>query len=577
MKKKEESPIMKRWYLPDVTMKRLFFLILMLAAACSGVEMKTPANNVQNNSNMNNNVAQVFRLRFVSPASGELSMSSQSRVHVVVAVETQDGLPAPGERVDLRIDGTAAGSTLSSTFAVSGENGILDFQIASGSNSAHFRVIIQHPQAVPLALDVTVSSSGTVRLRVAFSYGGAVSPDELGWLELGIAFETSCETIVPYGIDLDRVRRLDSWDEEVELTELPVDFQFSIVARGFSVSGEPLLHGCLTPEASMLIPNATVNVVMPLSDYSKTLSDPVTEEVNASAGPASAAAALGFSGWSQAGRCQLGLAQMFLDCLLAVMENGDVATCTPGEPTAETASLRSRRGVLDAADCRQNNNPESGAGLESRIHELLGWQGYQASLSALHAYLAGVRPAAVTLELQIAPDASSLMLEVKRIRFEEGDWRVLPSTALARYRLQCPAHPDRCTVNPFSLTLSWYELLVREMSDMFFTGAGMTPDGPVFGLQLREEAVQTAYPEPLSDFFARELQVQIPEALWQQAFGALGAKLGSPAAAAGASVAEDCLVSGSLFLPDADSDQHLDGVGVSLSFDLCFGGCPVLR
>jgi hypothetical protein len=258
----------------DVTMRRLIFLILMLNAACSGVEMKNPANNVQNNvSNNANNVAQMLKLRFVSPSNGELSMASQSRAQVEAVLETMEGLPAPKERVELHIEGAAAGSTLSATFAVSDASGKLAFQISSGSNSAHFRVILQHPQAVPIELDVTVSSSGMVRLRVAFSYEGTLDPGDLGMLELGIAFEASCDAIEPYRVELDRVHRISSWSAVEELTELPVDFSFSIVARGFSAAGEPLLHGCLTPDASMLIPNATVNVAMSLADYAKKLSE----------------------------------------------------------------------------------------------------------------------------------------------------------------------------------------------------------------------------------------------------------------------------------------------------------------
>jgi hypothetical protein len=141
---------------------------------------------------------------------------------------------------------------------------------------------------------------------------------------------------------------------------------------------------------------------------------------------------------------------------------------------------------------------------------LLGWQRYQAPLAGLHAYLSDGRPAAVTLFVQIASEGAGFVLEVNQIRFDDGSQRPLPSTSLARRRLQCPSHPDACTVEPFLLTLFWYDALVQEISDAFFALAGMPVNGLVFSLQLRDEAVQASPTESLSSFFARELQVQIP-------------------------------------------------------------------
>ncbi len=69
-----------------------------------------------------------------------------------------------------------------------------------------------------------------------------------------------------------------------------------------------------------------------------------------------------------------------------------------------------------------------------------------------------------------------------------------------------------------------------------------------------------------------------PDAVWEQAFAALGAKLGNPSAALRDQTAPDCRVSGSLQLADRDFDQRLDEVGMSLSFDLCVFNCAwVLR
>lgn len=554
-------------------MRRLYILILSFLAACSGIEMKRPTNNVQNNSTNNtNNTAKILKLRFLSPANGELSMNSQSRAQVEVALETLEGLPAPEERVDVHIDGVASGSTLSSSFVVSDETGKLVFQILSGANSAHFRVILQHPQAVPLSLDVTVSSSGMVRLRVAFSYEGTITPEDLGMLELGIAFDASCESIEPYVVDLDRIRRISSWDVTEELTELPVDISFSIVTRGFSHNGEPLLHGCLTPDASMRIPNASIDVTILLADYSKSLLEPVIEEISTVATPVAAAAAEGFSGWSETGRCPLGLSQLFVDCLLAVMEDGDRITCTPGNPTPETVSLHSRRGVLDTAGCRQVNNPESGASLESRIHDVLNWQSYQSTLMDLYTYLATGYPESVTFTVQLAPEAFSFILEVTQIRFDDGAFQ--PILTSARRRLQCPMHPDTCIVEPFLLTLFWYDALVQDISNTFFKVPGMTVNGADFSLHLQDDATQIAFPETLSIFFARELGVQIPDAVWEQAFIAMGTALDNPMAVANRDrTAPDCQISGNLYLTDDDFDQYLDEVGISLAFDLCFANC----
>lgn len=555
-------------------MRHLYILILTFLAACSGIEMKQPTNNVQNNSTNNiNNTANILKLRFLSPVNGELSMNSQSRAQVEVAVETLEGLPAPGERVDVHIDGVASGSTLSSSFVVSDETGKLVFQILSGANSAHFRVILQHPQAVPLSLDVTVSSSGMVRLRVAFSYEGTITPEDLGMLELGIAFDTSCESIEPYVVDLDRIRRISSLDVIEELTELPVDIAFSIVTRGFSHNGEPLLHGCLTPDASMRIPNASIDVTIPLADYSKSLLEPVIEEISAVATPVATAAAAGFSNWSETGRCPLGLSQLLVDCLLAVMEDGDRTTCTPGNPTLETVSLRSRRGVLDTAECRQVHNPESGASLESRIHDVLNWQRYQSTLMDLHTYLETGYPESVTFTVQLAPEAFSFILEVTQIRFDDGAFRPL-LTSLARRRLQCPTHPDTCIVEPFLLNLFWYDALVQDISNTFFAGPGMTVNGADFALHLQDDATQIASPETLSIFFSRELGIHISDAVWEQSFIAMGTALGNPMAVANRDrTAFDCQVSGHLFLTDDDFDQYLDEVGISLTFDLCFPDC----
>ncbi len=547
----------------------LSWLFLAFLAACSGVAGKTPQNNAQNNINNTNNVVQILKLRFLSPANGELSMASLSRALVELSVETQDGRPVAGERVDLRIDGAAAGSTLSSAFTISDETGRAGFHLSSGSNSSHFRVIVAHPQAVPLTLDVTVSSTGMVRLRVAFSYSGAVLPEDLGNFELGIAFDVSCEDLLPYAVPLDRVRRLSSWTTVEELSELPVDFPFSIVARGFTPAGEPLLHGCLVPDESMRMPNATVDVVIGLSDYAKMLPEPVAFEVPAPAAAAAVAAAERFASWDDAGMCPLGLAQALTDCLLSVMEGGDTRNCTPGNPTTESASLRARRGVLDAQMCRLSEDAGGAAGFEFRIHQVLGWQNYQEALSQLHAFLEAGRPDAVALGVQIVPDAAGMALEVTQIRFEnDGLWRSVPSPSLARRRIFCPSHPDVCALEPFTLVLSWEELLVQDVSERFLSGAGIPPDGAAFSRNLEDGAVLEASPESLEAFFARELQVQLPDAVWRQAFAALGTKLGVLSEVQSASPQPDCQVSGSLSLSDGDADQYLDEVGMSLSFEL---------
>lgn len=550
-------------------MRRLAGLILLIlwfepCAACDNARFQ-PAGNNTNNQTGN------LTLRFWLPASGEISLLAGDRARVEIGVFDTAGKPEAGARLDFRLTGSAGGSTLLSTNARSDRNGLATLTLIAGASAAHFQVRVEHPRAIPLLLDVTVSASGLVRFRVAFSYTGELAPETLAGLHTGVLFGGDCAGLLPYTAALDRERVLPSWLTLVDYPELPVDLPFAIVARAWDEDGEPRLHGCLDPATESLIPGATVDVELVLREYERRLADAWPLTIPLEDDLFTTLARESFSGWRPLGRCPSGLAQATLDCLVSLLEGGDLASCAPGTSTPDSAWVRARRGVLDGQGCRNGLDPEGRQSLEARLHNALAWASLQESLGLFEATLASDDLARARLTGWLQPLETGTGLTIETLQWRAGGrWAPQPVTGDPGHALSCAWTADTCELVPFELTLGWQNLLIAFLRTQYLEPAGIPIDGRELAARLFEDACARAWPTSLGDWLAAELGISLPQDTWSRTFELVGLRLPNPARP---DALPDCLATGSLWLPDRDLDFRIDTVVPAMVLTPCAPPC----
>jgi len=541
-----------------------WFLLLLLCANCENAKFK-PVTNNQNNQTGN------LTLQFEVPASGEIALMAGQRSRVDIRVHDALGQPVSGARLDFRMVGIAGGTTLASSSALSDFSGLASLQLIAGASASHFQVRIENQKAVPLLLDVTVSSSGLVRFRVAFAYDGATAPGEIEGLQTGIVFGSACDALSPYTAEMDRKRTLPSWFTLVEYPELPIDLPFSIVARGMAGADQPRIHGCITPETRFLVPDATVDVEIRLEDYTRQLAGPWSFQATIDAETLPARARELFGSWRNPGRCPLGLSQLYLDCLGSLLESGDLSTCGPGVPTPESAQLADHRGRIDAQGCRSSLDGSDQQSLESLLQASLDWSTYQDHLELLESILASEELATARLQSRLLPVDAALQLEVTSVHWwHEGLWHPIPVSAPSLHDFSCPATVETCEPEPFLMTLDWQNLLIRHLRETCFDPASIPLEGSEFAAILLESAQAVSWPGSLSDRFSAELGITLPLATWTRAFELMGLQLNNPSMT---DTGPDCQVTGSLLIPDRDLDFLVDTVIPALTFSPCTPPC----
>ncbi|PKN47889.1 MAG: hypothetical protein CVU59_01210 [Deltaproteobacteria bacterium HGW-Deltaproteobacteria-17] len=539
-------------------------ILLLLCAHCENAKFN-PVTNNQNNQTGN------LTLQFEVPSSGEISLMAGQRARVDLRVLDATGSPVSGVRLDFRMIGVAGGTTLASSSAVSDTTGLAELNLIAGASAAHFQVRIENTRAVPLQLDVTVSSTGLVRFRVAFNYSGDILPNDIDGLQTGIVFGSTCDRISPYTVELDRRRTLPSWLTIVEYPELPVDLPFSIVTRGMAGPSEPRIHGCLTPEIRSLIPDATVDVAMELRDYSRQLNGPWNFETAVDGGIIPQRARELFAGWQETGRCPYGLAQLYLDCLVSLLEAGDLSVCAPGVTTPESAWIHEHRGRPDVQGCRNGLDESDRQSLESRLQALLAWGTYQGALARFHAILASEDLSRARLLGSLLPEDAALRFEVGSLQWlHDGLWHALPIPTGTSHSFSCPGSSQTCQLEPFMLTLDWENLLARHLQESFLEPDGIPPEGSEFAALLLEEAQVSAWPETLQDHLYGTLEISLPEIIWSRAFELIGLRLPNPATF---ETGSDCRVEGTLLIPDRDLDLLVDTVIPDLNVSPCVLPC----
>ncbi|MBU1243105.1 hypothetical protein KKD52_07795 [Myxococcota bacterium] len=539
-------------------------LLLFLCVHCENAKFN-PVTNNQNNQTGN------LTLQFVIPASGEVALMAGQRSRVDIRVHDAAGLPVSGARLEFRMVGVAGGTTLASSSAVSDTTGLASLNLIAGASASHFQVRIENTRAVPLQLDVTVSSTGLVRFRVAFNYAGELLPGDIEGLQTGIVFGSSCDMISPYTVVMDRQRTLPSWLTIVEYPELPVDLPFSIVTRGLAGPSEPRIHGCLTPEIRSLIPDATVDVEMQLEDYSRQLPGPWTFETPVVGDAIPQRARYLFASWQSPGNCTYGLAQLYFNCLVSLLESGDLSVCAPGVPTAESEWILEHRGRLDAQGCRNGLDELDRQSLESHLHALLTWETYQGPLAQLDAILNSDDLSRARVMGRLLPEDAALRLEVSSIQWLHDDlWHPVTVSTGTFHSFSCPGTSQSCLLEPFMLSLDWENLLVRHLRESWLDPAGIPPEGSEFAAILLEGALVDAWPETLQERFAGVLGISLPEITWSRTFELLGLQFSNPATF---DTGPDCRVEGSLLLPDRDLNFLVDTVIPDLTVSPCVLPC----
>ncbi len=527
-------------------------MLFLVVFACENAKFTTI--NSQNNEPSGN-----LTLEFTQPVGGELAMLTGQRARVDLKVTDALLRPVSGARLDLRMIGSAGGSTLSQSAVVSGTGGTVSFQLFAGRSPARFQVKIENARAIPLVLQVLVSSTGLVRFRISFQHEGELMDKEPDGLEVGIAFLQGCSGIHPYTAELEYQRVVPSVHAGVEYPELPVDIPFSLVVRGFSESGRPLLHGCMVPLQQWLVPDATVDLVIPLHDYFRQLGGHWNMYLPVDGSMVSGRISELLGPWRESGRCPLGIAQKYLDCLVSRMEGGNLTGCQRGIPTVETEWIMDHRGVSDASGCRSTRDAADRPSLEARLMQTDFWNQTQEALQSMRTFLSSGTLNSLLASGRLVPDQDAMRLEILQIGVQTvpGEFQFLDLVSPVGVGVFCPGSEEICTLEPAMVSIGWQNRLLSFVRAKYLDDWQIPLHGPDFAALLQGALLDAAWPLSLSDWLGEETGLWLADQDWERAFSLLGLTLPEPWQEPGQ---PDGTVSGTVRIPDRDQDMIIDSV-----------------
>ncbi|MBU1221762.1 hypothetical protein KKF34_13045 [Myxococcota bacterium] len=321
----------------------LIVMQLVIFVSCDN----DPENN--NINSFNNNTGVVYRMIFVSPASGEASVSAGSVTPLMIQIVDEEGSPVKNKRIDFMITGQAGGSSLETNSSVSGNQGIALANLRSGNTSSHFNIVCETEKAPDVFFDVTVSDEGTVDFNVSLNYSGNYSPEEIRSITTGIIFSETCPESIS-GTTISRIRNPEDLDEISIFEGLPVDIPFVIAGKLEGVDSKLLAWGCQEPDPETLISGNTVAFELELNDYSMNLESdyPVTYQITTSVYTDFLETYL--EKWFDMGKCAHGMPSLFLDCLVSWLEGG--LNCQRGIPNVLSEEIIAKRGTFNIDGCR---------------------------------------------------------------------------------------------------------------------------------------------------------------------------------------------------------------------------------
>ncbi|MBU1240194.1 hypothetical protein KKF84_12590 [Myxococcota bacterium] len=543
---------------------RVFLLLLLLGCKNEGYVSQNNTNNTNNTGN--------YVLSFFEPLSGELNLLSASDEPLWILVSDADGSPVPGAQVDFLIVGQAGGSSLSSSFALTDENGLAGIDVHSGTSASHFSIAVTQSRAAPLSLDVTVTESGMADFSLDFSYTGS-RLGELHSMEVGILFETTCDATSMFLASFSRRRTLTSVNELVQYADLPVDIPFVFGAKILGETGDPVGYGCMAPPPESLVPGGNASLTLSLSDYLLTLDGTQTMSLPGAESGVSDWLTNTLPDWHNLGRCTYGVGTKLLDCLVSWLEGGDAAACQRGTPTLVSEEIIDLRGIIDGSSCRGSLNSHGGTSLEAAFHNLSpDIQALQHTLTNMRQFLELAPFEQITVDTLISSLPGEMTISISSITF--------PVAGSEPHALAEDLAPDAFSVTGFDGILenliipdSFYRTGVGRIALNILWARFLAPyslplDGPQIMESMKgyiQEGSTTTWQEELISLFNSGLNPLDVE----RAFTLFGNLL---LFTLPATTHDDLLMGGSLLFSDENRDGIIDNVVPTITITVDPGG-----
>ena len=342
----------------------------------------------------------------------ELSPNAQVTLTFIL---TDGGHPVAGQTVSFTTIGSSTagvqGATVAAPSGVTGADGSVSVVVRAGL--ADFRVEAQIGAATAdVTIIVATGPTGTVLVAPFVAPSSSPLPPD-ATIDVLIYDPVSCA-------DLDLDAPPAPVRPQVTLNGLATPARFDVVsttvvsaAVGRAYSGATLVAtGCVDIPGSILLPNETVEVALPLTDW---FPDPVgtyTVTSTLKFAPPLAAAAAVAAPWSDLSDCPLDPAQLWLDCTadaLSPATSADPLDCVPSTAPGGEGSLG------DAIAALRGVPLADGAGGPPRCRSAQDAAGNE-SLDALALNLFGSPTPPTLLALPaIADDAASILDSVQLV------------------------------------------------------------------------------------------------------------------------------------------------------------------
>lgn len=277
--------------------------------------------------------------------------------------------PIADGRVSFMLTGDASGATLSSSSALTNEQGIASVDLKAGWQEAMFHVQVTAEGAGFVNYTVAVSNSGFGSIRVGATIKGSTPIDLVREIRVLLYVEKPCAEIA-FG-DMESVwkdRTLVSVDETTLMEFIPLAVQYALVGVASDESGLPLAFGCMDIGTSQMKEGILLNTMIPLaallprpaSDYevSTDLRIDLSQSPHMNDG---------MVGWMDLGDCPMDPSQAILDCLIPALDNPgydpDMIECNEPAAGPLAQALDAHRGRI-TINCRTSQDSQGRDSLE---------------------------------------------------------------------------------------------------------------------------------------------------------------------------------------------------------------------
>lgn len=326
------------------------------------------------------------------------------------------GVPVPGRTVSFAIVASdpsmgTRGATLTSPAAVTDASGVATAGVRAGLATTLFQVQAQIG-ANSAAVSVIVEEGTTGTLLVAPFFTSATTPQKTTKVQILFYDATTCAAIDPDdpAPPARKPEPLATGDQAVAISAVSTATTSAVLVQAIGLGPTIVATGCVDVPGSTVLPDATVEVAVPLADA---VPDPVGTFALTSTmtfAPRLAAAAALAAPWQALSACPLDPAQLWLDCTVDALSPAtpdDPLDCVPAAaPGAEGPigdALMARRGawLLDGSGatltCRSARDSQAQESLDAVVQGLFG----------------SPAPAALVALPAIGADAASLLASVR--------------------------------------------------------------------------------------------------------------------------------------------------------------------